>query len=303
MSEGRKVLVVGGRSAACDQLAFALGRGGLTVARASSFEFPFAAAREQPDVALIDMADASLTMTRLTALLKEGQGGCRVVLFSDPSDTEKAKVAAKVLAVAHIPVSPPYDAVVRALEPFLARKEEQEETKSASGPHSFVALARASTRSEFAAAWTFPFLVSAPIRILPSMWSTTMNLLDDPPPSSSSNRPRNAPRKLSILAWPIRSTKPGPRDAIMVGRTSDNDVPIDHAHMSRHHAVFREIDGRLVLADVGSHNGTWVSGQQLKPNGAPSRPLSPGDVVRFGDLDLTFATPTGCWDMLRVNVR
>jgi CheY-like chemotaxis protein len=302
MSEGRKILIVSGPSAACDQLAFALGRGGLTVARASSFEFPFAAAREQPDVALIDMADPSLTMTRLTALLKEGQGGCRVVLFSDAPDTEKAKLAAKVLAVAYILVSPPYEGVVRALEPFLASKED-EAAKSANGPHTFVALARASTRSEFASAWSFPFLVSAPIRILPSMWSTTMNLLEDPPPSSRSDRPRNVPRKLSILAWPIRTMKPGPRDGIMVGRTPDNDVPIDHAHMSRHHAVFREIDGRLVLADLGSHNGTWVSGQQLKPNGPPSRPLSPGDVVRFGDLDLTFATPTGCWDMLRVNVR
>ena len=51
---------------------------------------------------------------------------------------------------------------------------------------------------------------------------------------------------------------------LMVGRTPDNDVPIDHPLISRHHVRFqRSGDSRWTVTDLGSTNGTYVNGQRL----------------------------------------
>ncbi|MFN2412228.1 MAG: FHA domain-containing protein [Pyrinomonadaceae bacterium] len=56
--------------------------------------------------------------------------------------------------------------------------------------------------------------------------------------------------------------KPGKR--IRIGRTKDNDIVIADDSVSKVHAsLVMTPDGRLVLADTGSTNGTFVGGQRI----------------------------------------
>lgn len=53
------------------------------------------------------------------------------------------------------------------------------------------------------------------------------------------------------------------RSWLQIGRQPENDIVISGSLVSRHHAVLIATDHGIVLKDVGSTNGTWVSGQQI----------------------------------------
>ncbi len=64
---------------------------------------------------------------------------------------------------------------------------------------------------------------------------------------------------------------------VSIGRSPDNGLVIDNPAVSHYHArVFNE-DGRLMLEDFGSLNGTFVNGQRVKMVS-----LKPGDSVAIG---------------------
>jgi pSer/pThr/pTyr-binding forkhead associated (FHA) protein len=64
---------------------------------------------------------------------------------------------------------------------------------------------------------------------------------------------------------------------VSIGRSPDNGIVIDNPAVSHYHArVFNE-EGRLMLEDFGSLNGTFVNGQRVKMVG-----LKPGDSVMIG---------------------
>lgn len=64
---------------------------------------------------------------------------------------------------------------------------------------------------------------------------------------------------------------------VSIGRSPDNGVVIDNPAVSHYHArVFNE-EGRLMLEDFGSLNGTFVNGQRVKMVS-----LKPGDSVAIG---------------------
>src|SRR5579863_1696573 len=68
----------------------------------------------------------------------------------------------------------------------------------------------------------------------------------------------------------------GPKE-VSIGRSPDNGLVIDNPAVSHYHArVFNE-DGRLMLEDFGSLNGTFVNGQRVKMVS-----LKPGDSVAIG---------------------
>src|ERR1043166_6877300 len=48
-----------------------------------------------------------------------------------------------------------------------------------------------------------------------------------------------------------------------IGRTPENDLQISDSSLSRRHALIEEVDGRFMLSDCGSSNGTFVNGQQI----------------------------------------
>ncbi|HEX8440841.1 FHA domain-containing protein [Archangium sp.] len=79
---------------------------------------------------------------------------------------------------------------------------------------------------------------------------------------------------------------------ITVGRTGNNDVVLDDGTVSRFHAWFqRETDGRYVLTDAGSKNGSFVAGVRLAPR-RPS-PVVDGARLRFGQVEVTFYLASG----------
>jgi pSer/pThr/pTyr-binding forkhead associated (FHA) protein len=67
---------------------------------------------------------------------------------------------------------------------------------------------------------------------------------------------------------------------IRIGRMPDSDVNFDpevDLDASGRHAEIRNEDGRYLLIDTGSRNGTWLNGQRIK-----HAALNKGDQIEFG---------------------
>lgn len=72
-------------------------------------------------------------------------------------------------------------------------------------------------------------------------------------------------------------------DPVTVGRASGNRLHIDHDSVSKFHAtIVMTRDGRVVVNDLASTNGTFVNGEKT-PISAP-RIIVPDDTVAFGDV-------------------
>ncbi|MGA1568984.1 MAG: FhaA domain-containing protein [Ilumatobacteraceae bacterium] len=74
------------------------------------------------------------------------------------------------------------------------------------------------------------------------------------------------------------------RTALRIGRMSDNDVVVHHAHVSRYHAEIRNDGGRAILVDLGSTNGTALNGRRTDT----ATTLTHGDKITLGDTTLRF---------------
>ncbi|MGD2178014.1 MAG: FHA domain-containing protein [Anaerolineae bacterium] len=68
------------------------------------------------------------------------------------------------------------------------------------------------------------------------------------------------------------------QDEITIGRSLDCDVVLPKRQVSRHHARIERCDGGYLLRDLGSKNGTFVNGQQVR--GEPYR-LKDGDEIQI----------------------
>jgi len=68
-------------------------------------------------------------------------------------------------------------------------------------------------------------------------------------------------------------------DQVLIGRGLDCDIILPERQISRHHArIERTADGRYLLHDLGSKNGTWVNGEEVRE--APCL-LQDGDEIQF----------------------
>jgi hypothetical protein len=74
-------------------------------------------------------------------------------------------------------------------------------------------------------------------------------------------------------------------ESIKVGRSRDNKVRLPHKSVSRHHAVIREEEGRLIVKDLASSYGTYVNEEKVTEGTAED-----GDVVRFGRIRMVYET-------------
>ena len=72
---------------------------------------------------------------------------------------------------------------------------------------------------------------------------------------------------------------------LLIGRGTDGDVKIDHAKVSRRHAVVFREGGKTWVRDLGSANGTTVNGERV---GHKPASLVPGDEVGFGPATFSF---------------
>ena len=55
------------------------------------------------------------------------------------------------------------------------------------------------------------------------------------------------------------------RKSVTLGRGSENDIVVDCASISVHHAVMERIEGGYQLRDLGSTNGTKLEGENARP--------------------------------------
>ncbi len=84
--------------------------------------------------------------------------------------------------------------------------------------------------------------------------------------SAGAPRPAVAARRYSLDA-----------DVLRMGRDPDSDVVVDDLLVSRRHAELRRVDGSFEVADLGSHNGTFVNGNRVE-----RAVLAERDVVMIG---------------------
>ena len=73
------------------------------------------------------------------------------------------------------------------------------------------------------------------------------------------------------------------RDKVSIGRSSTNQISIEHATVSGRHCCIVHQGDRYVLTDLGSTNGTRVNSKEIKET-----ELKPKDLVQIGSVEFMF---------------
>jgi len=68
-----------------------------------------------------------------------------------------------------------------------------------------------------------------------------------------------------------------------IGRSRENTLPIAEIRASRRHCRVEQANGRFVVVDEGSRNGTLLNGKLVQ-----RAPLSPGDLIEIGETRIFF---------------
>ena len=94
---------------------------------------------------------------------------------------------------------------------------------------------------------------------------------------------------LTVVSGSLRGAsfrlQPGTR---RIGREDGVDILIDDRKVSRRHATVELTDGRALLTDTGSTNGTWLNDQRI----SRVMELRDGDRIRVGNVELRFFDPS-----------
>lgn len=80
-------------------------------------------------------------------------------------------------------------------------------------------------------------------------------------------------------------------DKFLIGRSDECQLRPKSESISRRHAAIVRKDGRILLIDLKSRNGTHVNDQQLDPSKA--KVLKNGDVIRVGKLEFVAVLEVG----------
>ncbi len=72
-------------------------------------------------------------------------------------------------------------------------------------------------------------------------------------------------------------------EEVVLGRTDDNDITLEHRSVSRHHAKIAFRAGRYTVADLTSANGTLVNGEEYA-----QIELKSGDLLELGHVKFRF---------------
>ncbi len=95
------------------------------------------------------------------------------------------------------------------------------------------------------------------------------------------------------VAWQSREVALAPGENLL-GRNHEAMVWVEHASVSRRHAIIRVAGERAAIEDCGSRNGTWICGERI----AAPRELKRDDEIWLGKARLVFCVyaadaPTG----------
>lgn len=109
-----------------------------------------------------------------------------------------------------------------------------------------------------------------------------------PPPAASEPQADDAaPGRLTVLSSNFAGVEYELAETTMVlGRTDDNDIVINHRSISRNHAKIVREDGRYSIVDLQSSNGVRVNNEEYD-----KIELHGGDLIDLGHVRLRFAPP------------
>ena len=100
--------------------------------------------------------------------------------------------------------------------------------------------------------------------------------------------PQTTPATIEVRLGQAAGTRRELNARTSVGRSTSADLPLDHVSVSRKHAEFVPLpEGRWLLKDLGSRNGTSVNGDLIS-----ERVLRDGDQIAVGEMVLHFSQPT-----------
>jgi SARP family transcriptional regulator, regulator of embCAB operon len=85
-------------------------------------------------------------------------------------------------------------------------------------------------------------------------------------------------RSVNGRVYPLRAA------ATRIGRLDDNDIVLDDANVSRHHAVIIDTGTSFVISDLRSANGVDVGNERIRGTAT----LADGDRIRICDHEFTF---------------
>jgi hypothetical protein len=131
------------------------------------------------------------------------------------------------------------------------------------------------------------------LRRVPGQGAPRSQWVDDAPPSEETGLHSAISPKLGNEPRLIVERAPGHNagmeydleDGAVLGRGEQAEIRLEDPFASSRHAQITRQGGVMVLEDLGSTNGTYLNEEVL---GGPT-PLHPGDRVRIGDSEFTYA--------------
>ncbi len=98
-------------------------------------------------------------------------------------------------------------------------------------------------------------------------------------PKRSARQARVRPRNLVVTYGSLEGTVlPLGSAAVTIGRGADCTLVVDDDYVSSHHARLYQTEGRWIVEDTGSTNGTWIDRTRIT---GPTL-LEPGSPLRIG---------------------
>ncbi len=88
----------------------------------------------------------------------------------------------------------------------------------------------------------------------------------------------------TLFAPPLPPLRLEPGGEVTLGRGSDCTLQLPAAGASRRHASVAWREGRVLLRDLGSTNGTYLNGERVVGEAA----LASGDRIRIGGLEILY---------------
>lgn len=112
-----------------------------------------------------------------------------------------------------------------------------------------------------------------------------------------------SPRVPKSTGWALKANHSALQNRVFplkvkntIGRSSDCDICVAAAHLSRRHAELTVADGVLYIKDLGSANGTYLNGKRIT-----EARVKRGDELRFDTLSFGVIGPAD--DMAKTSVR
>jgi predicted component of type VI protein secretion system len=97
--------------------------------------------------------------------------------------------------------------------------------------------------------------------------------------------------KLVVVAGDSQASQYELRLPAVIGRSRSTDLRLGHPLVSRQHCEVFESDGKLMVRDLGSLNGTYVGDTRIAEH---AMPVPPGELLTIGPVTFRAEYQTEC---------